>query len=769
MRRAKSASGFTRLAALGLAATLLAACGGGGGSGGSAPVGSESISNAPEPSSGPGQPEPVRYVDAEQIFPFITSVDIPEDGRPVVAFQLTDQNQVAILDLGAGDVRFIIAKLQSSPVGNLTGNWQSYVNRIEQPGVGPGAEPRLQATAERGTSGELTNHRDGTYSYRFALSVTGLDADILAQAESEDLNLDYEARQTHRVAIQFDNAQQPANPIYDWVPATGATEQILHRDIAATANCNGCHGRLALHGGNRVEVRYCVTCHNPGSTDANSGNTVDMKNMVHKIHAGASLPSVQAGGEYAIWGFMDRKHDYSTLVYPQDLRNCQVCHGGSSTADESTAQPTSQGDNWSEYATRSACGSCHDGVDFGAHFGGQTDDSNCMSCHQTSGVAGNIREHHRNLITEASERFAARILSVTNTTPGEFPRVQYEVYDPTNGDAPYDLQNDPAWTVGDGASRLAIDLAWSTTDYTNTGNQTDNASAISLDALQGIPAGDGSYTVESTVAIPNGSLYPGIAATGSGVAAIEGHPAVNIGTEAAPDVQRIPFTNDAAFFSIDEPDGEPEKRRNVVELDNCLACHGRLSLHGSNRTDNLQVCVACHNPRNTDREVRTIAATPPTDGKEEESLDFKRMIHGIHAAAMRENPLQIVGFRGFTTYVYDEEHVHFPGQLNNCLTCHTEDSYTVPLVPDVLGTTVDTGDDHQSPVDDTVITPTAAVCSSCHDSSSAQQHMEQNGASFATSQAAIDDGEVLEQCATCHGVGRTYDVQAVHRVTSAEN
>ena len=752
------------LLATALAVTLLSACGGGGGGGDSAAVATPASSAEVAAPPSPTAPAPVRYVDAEQIFPFITAVEIPDDGQPVVDFQLTDQNQVAILDLTPGDVRFIVAKLQASPVGNLTGDWQSYVNRIEQPGVGPGTEAKLQATAERGSQGTLTNNGDGRYRYRFALSVTAPGDDILAQAESEGLNLAYEPGRPHRVAIQFDNAQEPANPVYDWVPATGETEQVFHADIAATANCDSCHERLALHGGNRFEVQYCVTCHNPGSTDANSGNSVDLAVMAHKIHAGASLPSVQAGGEYAIWGFNDTKHDYSDVVYPQDLLNCQVCHGGSLTGDGSTAQLTSQGDNWSEFATAAACGSCHDDLDFDAHFGGQPDDSNCMSCHQTSGVAGNIRDSHRNLVSEASERFAARILSVTNTAPGEFPRVQYEVFDPTSEDAPYDLQNDPAWTVGGGASRLAIDIAWSTSDYTNTGNGSEDASAVSIDALQGTPVGDGSYTIDSPVAIPDGSVEPGIAATGSGVAAIEGHPAVDFGSESDPDVQRIPFTNVADFFSIDEPDGAAKPRRAVADIDQCLACHGRLSLHGNNRTDNLQVCVTCHNPRNTDREVREIAAAPPTDGKEEETLDFKVMIHAIHAAGIRENPLQLVGFQGRNTYVYDEEHVQYPGRIENCLTCHTGETYAVPLAATVLATTIDTGDDHTSPEDDTVTSPTAAVCASCHDSSGARAHMEQNGASFATTQAALDDGEVLEQCATCHGTGRTYDVSRVHRL-----
>ncbi|MEE4147186.1 MAG: hypothetical protein V2I26_20445, partial [Halieaceae bacterium] len=165
-------------------------------------------------------------------------------------------------------------------------------------------------------------------------------------------------------------------------------------------------------------------------------------------------------------------------------------------------------------------------------------------------------------------------------------------------------------------------------------------------------------------------------------------------------------------------------------------------------------------------EVRAVAVNPPTDGKDEESLQFARMVHGIHAAGIRENPLQIVGFRGFTTYVYDEDSVHYPGNLANCLTCHNDDGYTLPLSDGVLGTTIDTGDDHESPVDDTVITPTAAACSSCHDGKEAAAHMVANGGSFDTSQEAIDSGEVVEQCSVCHGSGRSADVSVVHGISN---
>jgi OmcA/MtrC family decaheme c-type cytochrome len=494
--------------------------------------------------------------------------------------------------------------------------------------------------------------------------------------------------------------------------------------------------------------------------------------MIHKIHMGANLPSVQEGQPYYIVGFRGSVHDYSNLHYPQDIRNCVNCHAGSATGadlmypdgSDYDVTLTSQGDNWANYPSQAACGSCHDAMDFSRHAGGQTDDSKCASCHSTGGIAGSIEESHTIPNDEARKNFAAEILAVSNTRQGQFPRVQYKVFNPTSGDA-YDLTTDPVWTqVASGASRLAIDLAWNTTDYTNTGNGAEDASAVSLDALQGTPVGDGSYIVESTVAIPDGDERPFIPAEGSGVAGIEGHPAVNVGTDAEPDEQRIAFTNAHKFFSINEADGQPVPRRNVVELDSCLNCHQTLSLHGSNRTDDLQVCVTCHNPRNTDREVRAVAVNPPTDGKDEESLDFARMVHGIHAAGIRENPLEIVGFRGFSTYIYDENTVHYPGNIGNCLGCHNDSGYTLPLPSGVLGTTINTGVDHESPIDDKVITPATSACSSCHDGEEASAHMVANGGSFDTSQEAIDAGKVVEQCSVCHGSGRTADVSLVHPV-----
>ena len=84
----------------------------------------------------------------------------------------------------------------------------------------------------------------------------------------------------------------------------------------------------------------------------------------------------------------------------------------------------------------------------------------------------------------------------------------------------------------------------------------------------------------------------------------------------------------------------------------------------------------------------------------------------------------------------------------------------------VLGTTVDAGDDLSTPIDDTVVSPNASVCSACHVSVLAAEHMKQNGGDFEATKAAdstlISSG--VETCALCHGAGGIADVEAVHHV-----
>jgi OmcA/MtrC family decaheme c-type cytochrome len=249
------------------------------------------------------------------------------------------------------NVRFAIAKLVQGTNGEID-QWQNYVFRTETTtgsnnvGSGPGGTPVLasakQATTDPNTPASLVYNADGYYTYTFT-------TDITDPTKTDGVVFDRNA--THRIAIQlsYTNAAGETvlvNPYFDVTfDANGnsvpVTDPAKTRVMADVASCNSCHEKLALHGGGRVDVQFCVMCHNPRTVDANSGNVLTMQTMTHKIHAGRLLASqlAQGGENYVIWGFQSSKNDYSEVGFPQDLRNCTKCH--------SAANPkTPQGDNW---------------------------------------------------------------------------------------------------------------------------------------------------------------------------------------------------------------------------------------------------------------------------------------------------------------------------------------------------------------------------------------------------------------------------------------
>ena len=509
--------------------------------------------------------------------------------------------------------------------------------------------------------------------------------------------------------------------------------------------------------------------------------------MIHRIHynnAGTALPSVVAGTPYKIGSA-----DFSSVVFPQDVRNCTLCHDGTPGA----ANATTQGDNWKTQPSMEACGACHDNVYFGAkadaarpyqtkaHSGGvQSDSSSCSLCHGTGRFSDKkdivIAHYFPARLKAATAKFKYNILSVTPTTAGTKPVVTFSVTDPSNADAPYDIKTAAAFTAAGGASRLAISIGWSTSDFGNGGSGQNFGQPVSMDALTtAVPgATAGTYTVTSPVAIPatqmdtTGTLRT---TTGTLRVTIDGHPAGDV-TTANTFTDRLPVKSVFKDYAIT---GTVTARRVVVDIAKCNACHGSLSLHGNNRTDEPGVCVVCHNPNATDAARRPTAAgvlTGGTDGKLEESIDFKTMIHAIHAGESGKGGFRTKGITvyGFGGSVNDFSKVVFPGILKDCSTCHAGTSYQLtgtwaaPTANGILGNTISTAALTADPTDNLRITPTAAVCSSCHDSASAANHMQVafNGGLFSVTQAAI--AAAAENCSFCHGPGKTADVQVAHGV-----
>jgi OmcA/MtrC family decaheme c-type cytochrome len=665
----------------------------------------------------------------------ITDVNIGANGRPVVEFTVTNGDGIRFIGLTAGQPSFTIAKLVPGTDGD-SDHWQNYLNRLEQPDVGPGTEDKIQATTEN--NGTLQDHEDGTYTYTFATDITEV---------TSPLAVTYDSSLTHRLGIELRGGAPATNATYTFRPSTGATVGINDRTIVDTGTCNTCHGRLELHGGARLDTGMCVLCHNPGSADANSGNTLDFRVMIHKLHAGEELPSVVAGGDYTIYGFNDTPHDYSDVVFPRNIRSCTVCHD---PADAATPEAV----NITANPSIEACGACHDDVDFaagiaGGHEGGAvTDNSECTTCHAADRVAGDILEDHAISTIVAGERFQFNLLSVTQTAPGQTPQVVLSVTDPTNSNAPYNILTAPEFT---GASMTAR-FGWDTGDYSNWpgGLITGNTPAMPRNVnvlTTAVNNGDGTFTVNAPTAVPAAGVG------GSGVVTLEGRARVNS--------ENIPITAAVRYFAI--TDAQPVPRRQVVDTAKCQVCHGerdRLAFHGGGRTDNVELCVVCHNANVTDISRRPVDPMTTIDGRVEQSAHFKYMIHSIHGAAQRDLDKPYVVY-GFGSTAHDFSDVRYPRPASDCAACHVDDSIELPLPTGVFATTVSTGADRYDPVDDLNITAAAAACGSCHNDDLAEAHMLQNGALFDQTQGTIDSSTV-ETCAVCHGPGSLADVEVMH-------
>jgi OmcA/MtrC family decaheme c-type cytochrome len=106
------------------------------------------------------------------------------------------------------------------------------------------------------------------------------------------------------------------------------TAPVARRRVVAQENCNSCHGSLALHGGSRQNVQFCVMCHNANwddkarrPADKLPAESIHMKTMIHKIHTGEELEN-----DLTIYGFGNTPHTYNEVLYPGDRRNCEKCH-----------------------------------------------------------------------------------------------------------------------------------------------------------------------------------------------------------------------------------------------------------------------------------------------------------------------------------------------------------------------------------------------------------------------------------------------------------
>jgi OmcA/MtrC family decaheme c-type cytochrome len=730
-----------------LAAFTFAACSGDDGAPG--PAGPGGSAGPPGPSGPPGSGPGLPIDSTEKISVAVTSVTVPAGGgAPTVAFNLTNELGQGLSGLPASNISFVVAQLSPGVAGSAS-EWQAYT--LSRNGVAAGYEAATVGTYE--------DFGDGSFQYTFGSDLTAYaGGPVYDEAKIHRIGMEIRTERGD-LALGYDI---PANNApYDFRPAGGPVDRTDpdHRLIVDDDTCNACHDNLEFHGGARFNIDYCVMCHNPYSIDPDTaadpwGGTVDMTQMIHKIHFGENL-----NNGYAVIGYGGTLHDYSNIVFTQAPNNCDTCHNESDTN-------TPQASNYYEVPTRRACGACHDDIDWaaGGHPGGVTfaDDAICVDCHgATSTVSGGslrVKAIHLDPIRTADEAFLYEVVSVSDTDPGQTPTVAIRVTNPQDG-AAYDIQDPNGPFAG---ARLSVRLSWANAgieDWGNVDPNDDLARAadsgapfqpIQIDFLSGVVLNDGNNTFSKVAddAIPTG-------VTGPGVAALEGR--ANVDVDGDGSTERLVVRSARLEFPIGAAPWDP--RQAIVNIDKCNDCHENLAMHGDQRGGSTELCSTCHNGNATDINRRVLGSECDIElGLVEESIDMKRMVHRIHAGN--------VGICGYQNSAHSYIGVTYPGRLNNCEGCHREGTY-YPLLPGVaLATTVDTGLDRSTLLDDVAISPNTAVCSSCHTGTLAAEHMRQNGGDFIASK--LETGEMsssgVETCDVCHGPGRSADVKEVHGI-----
>jgi hypothetical protein len=254
--------------------------------------------------------------------------------------------------------------------------------------------------------------------------------------------------------------------------ATSATYDVLvgnattirRLELVKDDNCKTCHTTMRAHGSNRYGVAMCVMCHTNGSEDMNDptaqagetlGLSLSFQTMIHKIHSGSHLPSVNgktvdANGD-PVYGAAQPytivthrgEDDFSHVTFPQwphlaqgmprDIgydaltsaqksaesailsgpTNCAACHGDPDGTGPLTAPAHGDAIYTNAIVTR-ACIACHDDWDPSKPYtaNGHTmpaglGDETCTACHGETPTnpnsAVNVRKAHTHPLLDEND------------------------------------------------------------------------------------------------------------------------------------------------------------------------------------------------------------------------------------------------------------------------------------------------------------------------------------------------------------------------------
>ncbi|MGB7453056.1 MAG: OmcA/MtrC family decaheme c-type cytochrome, partial [Lysobacterales bacterium] len=549
--------------------------------------------------------------------------------------------------------------------------------------------------------------------------------------------------------------------------------------------------------GSRREIGLCILCHNPNQDiDPDTGNSFDMPLMTHKIHMGANL----ANG-YNIIGYRQTDHDYSDVVYPAEVNECESCHtGGIPTANfplvaspnpvpvcDATGLGTAElqwGDldafeirlNTADgklFAAKSGEGSqmtgkwVRDGTTFVLVDKATGDTLQTLDVNATGfGCVGNppgasvgkAATDHTNWLDNPGRKSCGACHDWVNweTGEGHASGIPQENDDSCgNCHRPFGNEFDRSVRGAHMPLYKSAQLPNPIVEFisiTNTGPGQRPTVTFSLDGKNGPIDPSSMNRMTFVISGPNEDWeYDRFNMDENPMSAVQSG-----GNWVYTFEERLPFDASGSFtisfegrieVDVDIGEAEPETERDYAENPMMAFAVTDSSAVARRKVVDDAKCEACHlnlSLHGGNRHDVTYCSTCHTPDRLDiatpaESVHMKWMIHKIHRGAELENGYEVIRSRGD----FDFSHIEFTGDLRNCDACHVNGSQNLPTPDGALPTI--TLNAWWSPMQ-----PQSAACLSCHDGDDAAVHAYSNTAMFG------------EACSVCHGEGKEAAVDKVH-------
>jgi OmcA/MtrC family decaheme c-type cytochrome len=457
------------------------------------------------------------------------------------------------------------------------------------------------------------------------------------------------------------------------------------RDLVGDAACVACHGNQVFrhretsgewhHGANPYGVEACVVCHTRASSVSRGQGGDRTMAYVHGIH---NSHNMKAGTALGISGAVAHPEgvyfrnasgtSQFSIGFPSYMDNCANCHDTPARRTAIDARPV----------TFAACMSCHDSWAGFQHepadhiatspttaaVAGTNVGGDCASCHSATGTAAKKKfsDFHNGLLTERAgiiwdgadqsveqgKRIAVSISKISRSANNLViewgATVDGTAVNPCNATADV-TATAPVFHLATANANGTAAHTWSVlrafaqgNDWTNPGIGTSPGQPLSTN-LSSSNTACVDNVATSTIALGATELAT-VAAGTKGAVSLQGKPQILF-----PGSGKVIYTrakSPVREFVFATSDGElvqPTailKRRQIVSVDKCNGCHqGSLYQHGGNRVDSIELCVMCHNPASTEKQVRVgmgVDASEAYDGKVGQTYDLRYMLHAIHSA-----------------------------------------------------------------------------------------------------------------------------------------